>query len=173
MRLRADALGGSPTEAEAVISLVAEPEGCLELSETTVTLTPDQRLEQRMTGTFAAKALSIEGNGMIEVTVPGLASTLVEIDVVEPEEPLPPPAPLTFEFERSSYRVPAGKRKKVLLLAPTAAVELHGPEVTLDISNPHGVLIRQKHLTSRRRRMATGTRRSSRSRDASTARRRP
>ena len=80
---------------------VAEPEGCLELSGTTVTLTADQRLEQRMTGTFAAKALSVEGNGMIEVTVPGLGSDLVEIDVVEPEEPLPPPAPLTFEFERA------------------------------------------------------------------------
>jgi hypothetical protein len=67
--------------------------------------------------------------------------------VVEPEEPLPPLAPLTFEFERSSYRVPAGKRKRVLLLAPTAAVERHGTEVTLDNSNPHGVLIRQKHVT--------------------------
>jgi hypothetical protein len=147
VRLRADALLGSPSEAEALISLVAEPEGCVELSGTTVTLTADQRLQQRMTGTFAAKALSVEGNGMIEVTVPGLGSTLVEIDVVEPEEPLPPPAPLTFEFERSSYRVPAGKRKKILLLAPTVAVERHGAEVALDISNPHGVLIRQKHVT--------------------------
>jgi hypothetical protein len=33
------------------------------------------------------------------------------------------------------------------LLSPAAAVERHGAEVTLDLSNPHGVLVRQKHAT--------------------------
>ena len=146
VRLRADAFVGEPEEAQALLSLVADPEGCLELSGPTVSLSLDQRLQQRLTGTFTAKAHA-EGNGMIEVTAPGLASTLVELDVIESEEPLPPPAPLTFEFERSSYRVPAGKGKKILLLAPAAAVERHGTDVVVDTSNAHGVLIRQKHAT--------------------------
>jgi hypothetical protein len=111
-----------------------------------VSLTPDKRLEQRLTGTFTAKALAMEGNGIIEIKAPGLGDALVEIDVVEPEEPLPPKAPLTFEFERSAYRVPAGKRKQVFLLAPNAAVERHGSDVVLDSSNPHGVLIRQQQV---------------------------
>lgn len=146
VRLRADAFVGEPEEAHALLSLVADPEGCLELSGARVSLGPDKRLQQRLTGTFTAEARA-EGNGMIEVTAPRLASTLVELDAIEPEEPLPPPAPLTFEFERSSYRLPAGKRKRLLLLAPTAAVERHGADVVVNTSNPHGVLIRQKHAT--------------------------
>lgn len=147
VRLRADVFSDGTEQAEVLLSLVADPEGCLDLSSTSVALTPDARLQRRLTGTFTATAKSIEGNGMIEVTAPQLDSALVEIDIVEPEELLPPPPPLTFEFERSSYRVPAGKRKKLLLLAPSAAVERHGRAVVIENSNPHGVLTRQKHLT--------------------------
>jgi hypothetical protein len=146
VRLRADAFRGEPADAQVSLSLVADPEGCVQLSEPTVSLTSDKRLEKRLTGTFTAKA-STEGNGMVEVTAPGLASVLLELEIIEPEEPLPPPAPPTFEFERSSYRVPAGKRKKILLLAPTAAVERHGVNVLVESSNDHGVLIRQKEAT--------------------------
>jgi hypothetical protein len=146
VRLRSDALIGDPAEADVMLSLAADPEGCLELSGPKCTLTRDTRLEGRMTGTFTAKALSSEGNGIIEVTLPGLPGALVEVDVVEPEEPEPPPAPLTFEFERSSYRVPAGKHKKVFLLAPTAAVQRHGTHVVVHSSNTHGVLIRQTQI---------------------------
>lgn len=146
VRVRSDALLGEANEAHALLSLAADPEGCLELSGPRCALTPDKRLEGRMSGTFTAKALSTEGNGIIEVTIPYLPGALVDVDVVEPEEPLPPPAPVTFEFERASYRVPAGKRKKVLLLAPSAAVQRHGTNVTVKSSNDHGVLIRQTQL---------------------------
>lgn len=146
VRLRADALVGDPSETSVLLSLVADPEGCLELSGSKCTLTRDTRLEGRMTGTFTAKALTAEGNGIIEVTFPGLPGALVDVDVVEPEEPLPPPAPLTFEFERSSYRVPAGKHKRILLLAPNAAVQRHGTTVSVKSSNTHGVLIRQMQV---------------------------
>ncbi len=99
-----------------------------------------------MTGTFTAKALTAEGNGIIEVTFPGLPGALVDVDVVEPEEPLPPPPPLTFEFERSVYRVPAGKHKGILLLAPTPAMQRHGTNVSVKNSNTHGVLIRHMQV---------------------------
>jgi hypothetical protein len=146
VRLRADALAGKPAEVDVLLFLAADPEGCLELSDSKCTLTPDARLESRMTGTFTAKALSAEGNGIIEVTLPGLAGALVDVDVIEPEESLPPLAPITFEFERSSYRVPAGKHKRILLLAPTPAVERHGTHVTVKSSNSHGVLIRHTEV---------------------------
>ena len=146
VRLRADALVGEPPETNVLLSLVADPEGCLELSGSKCTLTRDTRLEGRMTGTFTAKALTSEGNGIIEVTFPGLPGALVDVDVVEPEEPLPPPAPVTFEFERSAYRVPAGKHKRILLLAPTPAVQRHGTNVSVKSSNTHGVLIRHMQV---------------------------
>lgn len=143
VRVRADALAGEPTEVDVLLSLAADPEGCLELSEPLCTLTKDPRLEGRMSGTFTVKALSVEGNGIIEVTLPGFLSEWVDVDVVEPVEPIPPPPPLTFEFERPRYRVPAGKHKKALLLAPRAAVDRHGSHVALSCSNAFGVLIRQ------------------------------
>lgn len=146
VRVRSDALRGEPAEADVLLSLLADPEGCVELSASKCTLTKDARLEGRMSGTFTAKALSSEGNGIIEVTLPGFPGAVVDVDVIEPEELLPPPAPLTFEFERRSYRVPAGKHKKVLLLAPTAAVHRYGPQVRVKSSNPHGVLIRQTEV---------------------------
>jgi hypothetical protein len=43
--------------------------------------------------------------------------------------------------------VPAGKAKKILLLAPAAAIERHGADVVVETSNAHGVLIRQKEAT--------------------------
>jgi hypothetical protein len=146
VRLRADALVGQQVEANVLLALVADPEGCLELSGSKCTLTRDARLEGRLTGTFTAKALSSEGNGIIEVTLPGLPGALVDVDVIEPEELLPPPAPLTFEFERSSYRVAAGKHKGLLLLAPTLAVQLHGTRVTIRSSDTQGVLIRHTEV---------------------------
>lgn len=146
VRLRADALVGEPTEADVLLSLAADPEGCLELSGSKCTLRRDARLEGRLTGTFTTKALFSEGNGIIEVTLPGLPGALVDVDVIEPEELPPPPIPLTFEFERSSYRVAAGKHKKILLLAPTLAVHRHGTHVSVKSSNSHGVLIRHTEV---------------------------
>lgn len=146
VRVRSDALLGEPAEAEVLLYVAADPEGCLELSGPGCTLTKDKRLEGRMSGTFTATASSTEGKGIIEVTLPGFLGVEVDVDVIEPEETLPPPAPITFEFERSSYRVPAGKQKRVLVLAPTAAVQRHGTSVSVTSSNPHGVLIRQTHV---------------------------
>lgn len=146
VRLRADALANETAEVDVLLYLAADPEGCLELSGPKCTLTRDARLEGRMSGTFTAKALSTEGNGIIEVTLPGLPGAVVDVDVIEPEEPLPPLAPLTFEFERPSYRVPAGKHKKILLLAPTLVAQRHGTLVKVNSSNAHGVLIRHTEV---------------------------
>lgn len=146
VRVRTDAYAGDPNTAEALMSVAADPEGCLELSSPRCPLSRDARLEGRLTGTFTATAHTTEGSAVIEVTVPGLPGALVDVDIVEPEELLPPPAPLTFEFERSSYRIPAGKRKRVLLLAPTAAVRRHGTTVEVRSSNTHGVLVRQSSV---------------------------
>jgi hypothetical protein len=145
VRLRADALVGEPETAEVVLWLAADPESCLELSGSGCTVTKDPRLESRLTGTFTAKALSAEGTGVVEVTSPGLASATVDIDIVEPEEVPPPVAPPTFMFERPTYRVAAGKRKRILLLAPSTLVEEHGSAVTVTSSNSQGVLIRHPH----------------------------
>ena len=140
VRLRGDAMPTSMTQSEALLALVAEPEHCVVLSGPSVTLRPDKRLERRLTGTFTATGRA-EGNAIIEVTVPGLASAIATVELIEPEVVLPPPAPLTFEFDRASYRVAAGKSKKLLLLAPRAAVEKHGAQVSV-ASSDSGVLIR-------------------------------
>ncbi len=146
VRLRADALVAGHDESEALLSVVAEPDGCVELSAPRVTLRPDKRLEGRLSGTFTVTGKSSEGNALVEVTVPRLTSAWLEVDVTEPAEELPPLAPVTFQFERGSYRVPAGKRKRILLLAPTAAVNRHGNRVALHIPNTQGVLVRQTAL---------------------------
>ena len=146
IRVRSDALLGEPAETDVQLFLAADPERCLELSGPKCTLTRDKRLEGRMSGTFTARAFSTEGKGIVEITLPGFHGVEVDIDVIEPEETLPPPAPVTFEFERGSYRVPVGKRKRVLLLAPTVAVQRHGTSVQVTSSNTHGILIRQTHI---------------------------
>lgn len=144
VRLRADAVLGQPAECRVLLSLAADPDGCLELSSTSVNLVPDARLRDRYSGTFNAHALPLEGSCVIEVTAPGLAASLVDVDVVEPEVVVPPPAPLTFEFERAQYRVPSGRRKKILLLAPAIAVERHGFLAEIECSDMQGVLVRQR-----------------------------
>ena len=146
VRLRADALVGAPAQVDVLLWLAADPESCLELSGSKCTLTCDARLEGRLTGTFTVKAVSTEGNGMIEVTLPGLPGALVEVDIVEPEAPVPPPVPLTFAFERPSYRVAAGKHKRILLLAPTLTVQQFGTHTKVSSSNSHGVLVRHAEL---------------------------
>jgi hypothetical protein len=141
VRLRGDALPSTMEEGDAVLAVAAEPEHCVELSGASVTLRPDRRLERRLTGTFTVTGKA-EGSAIIEVTVPGLASAIATVELIEPEIVLPPPAPLTFEFERPSYRIAAGKSKRLLLLAPTAAVERHGTAVTISSSDMRGVLVR-------------------------------
>ncbi len=141
VRLRGDAIPSSMEESEAALAVAAEPEHCVQLSGASVTLRPDKRLERRLTGTFTVTGKA-EGSAIIEVTVPGLASTIATIELIEPEVVLPPPAPLTFEFERPSYRIAAGKTKRLLLLAPRAAVEKHGPDAIVTSSDMRGVLIR-------------------------------
>ncbi len=120
------------------MAVAAEPEHCVQLSGASVTLRPDKRLERRLTGTFTVTGKA-EGSAIIEVT---LASTIATIELIEPGVVLPPPAPLTFEFERPAYRIAAGKTKRLLLLAPRAAVEKHGPDAIVTSSDMRGVLIR-------------------------------
>jgi len=146
VRLRADVLVGEPEQAEVVLWLAADPESCLELSGPRCTLSRDHRLEGRLTGTFTAKALSTEGSGIVEVTLPGLPGALVEVIIVEPEEPVSPPAPQTFMFERPTYRVAAGKHKQIHVLAPSLLVQEHGTEITVTSSNNQGVLVRYPHV---------------------------
>lgn len=145
VRLRGDAMPSSVAESEALLALVAEPDQCVVLSGASVTLRPDKKLERRLTGTFTATGRA-EGNAIIEVTVPGLASAIATVELIEPVDMLPPPPPLTFEFERTSYRIPAGKSKRLLVLAPRAAVEKHGTHVTVASSDPRGILIRHGSL---------------------------
>jgi hypothetical protein len=142
VRLRQDALFDEPSEASVALSLAADPEGCVELSGTSCVLTKDARLEGRLTGTFSAKAMSADGTAIIEVTHAGLPGALVEIETVEPEEPVLPPAPAAFSFERPSYRVGAGKQRRILLLATADEVGTYGTRAGVASSDSQGVMIR-------------------------------
>lgn len=146
VRVRTDALIGEPDQADVVLWLAADPEGCLALSASRCTVTRDARLEGRLTGTFTAKALSGEGSGIIEVSPPGLPGAYVEVEIVEAEAAVPPSAPSTFMFERPTYRVAAGKHKRLLLLAPARLVQEHGVEVTVSSADNQGVLIRHRDV---------------------------
>lgn len=142
VRLRADALPSETTEADVLLLLAADPEGCITLSSPACALTPDGRLEGRLSGTFNATAMSADGSGIVELTVPGLPGAIVEIETVEPLSPVELPPPTVFEFERPSYRVAAGKHKRAVLVAPAELVGEHGAAVRVTSSNNHGVLIR-------------------------------
>ncbi|HEY5475789.1 MAG TPA: hypothetical protein VIK11_03645 [Tepidiformaceae bacterium] len=93
VRVRGDAFADDPNEADVLLWLAADPEGCVELSGPNCTVTRDVRLEGRLTGTFTARAVAADGSAIIEVTVPRLPGAVVEVETVEPEEPieLPPP----------------------------------------------------------------------------------
>jgi hypothetical protein len=142
VRVRADAFADDPSEADVLLWLAADPEGCVELSGPKCTVTRDVRLEGRLTGTFTARAMAADGSAIIEVTVPRLPGAVVEVETVEPEAPVELPPPDSFSFDRPSYRVAAGKHKQVLLLAPAHLVGEHGAAVTVLSSNSQGVLIR-------------------------------
>ncbi|MGH2406761.1 MAG: hypothetical protein ACRDF7_01615 [Candidatus Limnocylindrales bacterium] len=147
VRLRADALPSGTTEADVVLLLAADPEGCIKLSGPTCALTPDGRLEGRLSGTFSASALSADGSGIVELTVPGLPGAIVELETIEPLSPAELPTPTSFEFERPSYRVAAGKHKRAVMVAPAELVGEHGAVVHVQSSNNHGVLIRHREAT--------------------------
>jgi hypothetical protein len=142
VRVRGDAFADDPNEADVLLWLAADPEGCVELSGPKCTVTRDVRLEGRLTGTFTARAVAADGSAIIEVTVPRLPGAVVEVETVEPEEPIELPPPDSFSFDRPSYRVAAGKHKRVLLVAPAHLVGEHGAVVTVLSSNGQGVLIR-------------------------------
>lgn len=146
VRLRADALYAEPSEATVALWLAADPEGSIELSATSCALSKDPRLAGRLTGTFSAKALSGEGTGIIEVTHAGLPGALVELELVEPQEPVLPPAPVAFSFERPTYRVAAGKHRRILLLATAAEIGQNGSRASVTSSNPQSVLIRHGEI---------------------------
>ncbi|HET7725751.1 MAG TPA: hypothetical protein VFK54_00355, partial [Candidatus Limnocylindrales bacterium] len=126
VRLRSDVLRDDPSEVDVLLLLAADPEGCIQLSANKCALTRDTRLEGRLSGTFSASATSPDGSGIVELTIPGLPAGIVEIETIEPIEPIELPAPVTFAFERATYRVAAGKHKRATLLAPAALVGEHG-----------------------------------------------
>ncbi len=142
VRVRRDAFVDDPSEADVLLWLAADPEGCIELSGPKCIVTSDARLEGRLTGTFSARAVAADGSAIIEVTVPRLPGAVVEVETVEPEEPIELPPPDSFSFDRPSYRVAAGKHKRLLLVAPAHLVGEHGAAVTVLSSNSQGVLIR-------------------------------
>ena len=142
VRVRADAFVDDPNEADVLLWLAADPEGCVELSGPNCTIARDARLEGRLTGTFTARAVTADGSAIIEVTVPHLPGAVVEVETVEPEEPIELPPPDAFSFDRPSYRVAAGKHKQLLLVAPAHLVGEHGARATALSSNSEGILIR-------------------------------
>jgi hypothetical protein len=142
VRLRSDVLRDNPNEVDALLTLAADPDGSIQVSGAKCALTRDPRLEGRLTGTFGARATSPDGSGIVEVTIPGLPAGIVEIETIEPLDPVELPAPTTFDFERSSYRVAAGKHKRATLVAPAALVGEHGAAVHVESSNSYGVLVR-------------------------------
>lgn len=81
VRVRADAVRDGALDAEVLLSVAADPEGCLELSGSSCVLTKDSRLEGRLTGTFVARALASQGHGVIEVSLPGFMSVVVDVEV--------------------------------------------------------------------------------------------
>jgi hypothetical protein len=142
VRVRSDAFVDDPSQADVLLWLAADPDGCVELSGPKCTLTRDARLEGRLTGTFTARAAAADGSAIIEVTVPRLPGAVVEIETVEPETPFELPPPDSFSFDRPTYRVAAGKHKQVLLVAPAHLVGEHGVMVTALSSDSQGVLVR-------------------------------
>ncbi len=142
VRLRSDVLRDDAGAVDALLLLAADPDGCIELSGPKCALTRDTRLEGRLTGTFSARATSPDGSGIIELTIPGLPAGIVEIETIDPLDPIALPAPTTFAFERPAYRVAAGKHKRATLVAPAALVGEHGAAVHVESSNNHGVLVR-------------------------------
>lgn len=105
VRLRSDALRDDPNEADVLLLLAADPEGCIQLSGAKCTLARDKRLEGRLSGTFTALAACGDGSGIIELTVPGLPGAIVEIETIEPLGEIEVTPPAAFGFERPSYRV--------------------------------------------------------------------
>jgi hypothetical protein len=141
VRARTDALPDLATP-EATLTVVCEPDDCLVVSANHIKLEPDRHLQGRVSATFTVTAGPSPGTAAIEVGIQGVGKALIEIEVIEPLILEAPLAPLTFEFERTQYRVGVAKRKRVLLLAPTAAVARHGNRVLLNNSDAKGLLIR-------------------------------
>ncbi len=143
VRLRMDALFDELTVASVALSVAADPDGCVELSGTSCALAKDGRLEGRLTGTFSAKAITTDGTAIVEVTHVGLPGALVEIEIVEPEEPVLSPAPVSFSFDRPTYRVGAGKQRRIVLLATADEVGTYGTRASVVSSDSQGILIRR------------------------------
>lgn len=101
-------------------------------------------------GTFKVAAGQIDGEMCIEARLvrDGVDTDITSeamVKIEEPHElPLPEP-PAAFMFDRKSYIVQAGKKKRLLLLAPREVVEQHGAEVRLQSSEDKSVAIGGGH----------------------------
>lgn len=87
-------------------------------------------------GTFRVVAGDVDGAVFIEahlryngVDTDRTAEATIKIE--EPRQVLPPEPPAAFVFERKTYTAQAGRKKRLLLLAPAAIVEQYGAEVRL------------------------------------------
>jgi hypothetical protein len=94
----------------------------------------------KVTGGSVTGVLYIEGRLLLNgVDTPLTAEATIKIE--EPREVLPPEPPAEFMFDRRSYTVQAGKKKRLLLLAPADVVEKYGADVRLQSSEAKGVSV--------------------------------
>jgi hypothetical protein len=133
-------------EAKAHLAVISDPDALIQLSSEEVELVSSQRHQGVLRGTFRVDAGNVNGQAHGEVTVEGLRPVTLDITVVEPAIVLPPEPPLTFMFEKPQYVVPSGRKRTILVLAPTVAVAKHGSTMLLTNSNPQGLLIRHMRL---------------------------
>jgi hypothetical protein len=102
-------------------------EGVVTLSATEILLEPDPREPRRRRGLLQITAGTVEDATLVEVRL-GEASEIVEIEVAA-EDSAPPATPTRLMFSQSSYRVRAGKPKRVVLMAPQTSVTRTGATV--------------------------------------------
>lgn len=142
LQLRADAVAGMQEPVETTLAVVSEPDQLVRLSVFTVPLTSTPKRQGLLRGTFVVTAEKLNGKAVVEANIARVARADTTIDVVEPVTADPPTPPLTFKFERERYTVALGKKKDLLLLAPTPVVVKHGARVKLLNSNSQGILLR-------------------------------
>lgn len=97
-------------------------------------------------GSFRLTAGNVDGAVFIQawLLVNGLdagSSAEATVNIEEPRQTLPPEPPAAFMFDRKTYTVKAGRRKKLLLLAPAEVVQQYGAEVRVQSSDDKGVTV--------------------------------
>lgn len=103
-------------------------------------------------GNFTVRAEHTRARVVVEASVPGVNPALATIEITEPilaeDEPFEPPT--VFRFEQERYALLPGKKRFLMLLAPSDLVEWSGVNVSLRSEDVQGVQLRDETITLRR-----------------------